>query len=156
MGMPSSWPCLLAATLLFCTGISSAGVAIHIEGIDEELQNAVRDNLQLQQYSDRQISPSQAQRLFAQIESQAAEALQPYGYYNARVQSELKPGEQQGDYQALLRITPGDPVVATDVRVEIGGTARTFPPSARLSRRSTLKWVNVSTMVHMKAARTRS
>jgi translocation and assembly module TamA len=127
MGMPPTWPCLLAATLLLCTRISSATVVIHIEGIDDELQTAVRNNLQLAHYADREISASQAQRLFAQAESQAAEALQPYGYYHARVQSELKAGERPGDYDAFLRIAVGDPVIVTEVRVEIDGSAQELP-----------------------------
>ncbi len=127
MGSPLLRPCVLAATLLLCTRIASAGVTIHIEGIEEQLQAAVRDNLQLTHYGDRQISPSQAQRLFAQAESQAAEALQPYGYYNARVQSELKPGQQPGDYEVSLRIALSDPVTVTNVRVEIDGSARDLP-----------------------------
>lgn len=120
-------PCLLVATLLLCTRISSAGVTLHIEGVEEELQGAVRNNLQLAQYADRQISASQAQRLFAQVESQAAEALQPYGYYNVRVQSELKPGAQPGDYEAFLRIALGDPVIVTAMHVEVGGSAQDLP-----------------------------
>jgi len=127
MGSPPIWLCLLAAALLLCTRIASAGVVVHIEGIEEELQNAVRGNLQLTHYGDRPVSPSQAQRLFSQAESQAAEALQPYGYYNARIQSELKNGQQPGDYEVFLRIALGEPVVVTDVRVEVSGSAPELP-----------------------------
>jgi translocation and assembly module TamA len=118
---------LLAATLSLCTRISTAGVAIHVEGVDDELQNAVRTNLQLQQYADREISSSQAQRLFANAESEAAEALEPYGYYRPHIEAELKPGDESGKYDVFLRITPGEPVTVGEVRIEISGSARDVP-----------------------------
>jgi translocation and assembly module TamA len=118
---------LLAVTLSLCTRITTAGVTVHVEGVDEELQNAVRGNLQLQHYADREISPSQAQRLFANVESEAAEALQPYGYYRARIEAELKPGEQPGNFDVFLRITPGEPVTISEVRIDISGSARDVP-----------------------------
>src|SRR5437868_13846377 len=62
---------------------ASAEVTISFEGIGEELQGAVRAHLELAQYTDREISRRQANRLFADADAQIQQALQPYGYYHA-------------------------------------------------------------------------
>lgn len=118
---------LLLVAVFVCTSTVNAAVAIRIEGVGDELQAAVRNSLQLQQYADREISAVQAQRLFSEVDEEAAKALQPYGYYHADVQSELKPGQQAGSYEVVLRIQPGDPVIVGETKVEVGGAALEIP-----------------------------
>jgi translocation and assembly module TamA len=115
------------AAVLVSASTAGAAVLVRVEGVEDELQAAVRNRLQLQQYADREISASQAQRLFGQAEQEAAEALQPYGYYHANVHGELKPGEQAGSYEVLLRIEPGDPVTVTEAKVDVGSAALEIP-----------------------------
>jgi translocation and assembly module TamA len=115
------------AAVLVCASTAGAAVVVRVEGVADELQAAVRNRLQLQQYADREISPSQAQRLFGQAEQEAAEALQPYGYYHPKVHGELKPGEQAGSYEVVLRIEPGDPVTVTEANVDVGNAALEIP-----------------------------
>lgn len=115
------------AAVLVSASTAGAAVLVRVEGVEGELQAAVRNHLQLQQYADREISASQAQRLFGQAEQEAAEALQPYGYYHANVHGELKPGEQAGSYEVLLRIEPGDPVIVTEANIDVGSAALEIP-----------------------------
>lgn len=125
MGIPSQQPVriLLASLLVLCTQNALAGIAISFEGIDEELQAAARNNLELTQYADRAVSPSQANRLFANAEEEIRLALRPYGYYDARVEGDLQPGEKDGDYRALFKVTRGEPVVVSELSVEVAGSA---------------------------------
>src|SRR5690606_32502874 len=92
----------LAWLLMLCTQISTAGVTVEIEGIDGELEDAARNSLGLQQYAERPISSSQANRLFANATDEIRIALQPYGYYDAVVEGDLQRGEKEGDYRATF------------------------------------------------------
>ncbi len=116
---PKLTACLALACALWSES-SNAKVTITFEGINDELQGAVRAHLELQQYVDREISRRQANRLFSSADQQIQQALQPYGYYHAKVEKELERGEQRGDYSATFRITLGEPVIVNAVRLEIG------------------------------------
>lgn len=125
MGIPPQQPVrVLCVSLLFlCTENASAGIAISFEGIDEELQAAARNGLELTQYADRAVSPSQANRLFAKAEEEIRVALRPYGYYDARVEGDLQRGEKEGDYRAVFKVTRGEPVVVAKLDVSVEGSA---------------------------------
>jgi translocation and assembly module TamA len=99
MRIPPQQPARVAivSLLLLCTENSLAGIAISFEGIDDELQAAARNNLELSQYADRAVSPSQVNRLFAKAEEEIRIAMRPYGYYDARVEGDLQRGEKEGD-----------------------------------------------------------
>jgi translocation and assembly module TamA len=126
MGIPSQQPVrvLFISLLMLCTQNAQAGIAISFEGIDEELQAAARSNLELTQYADRAVSPSQANRLFARAEEEIRLALRPYGYYDARVEGDLQRGEKEGDYRAVFKVTSGEPVVVGKLGVEVDGSAK--------------------------------
>jgi translocation and assembly module TamA len=111
------------ALICLCWSQASAEVTLTFEGISEELQNAVRGHLELAQYADRDVSPRQANSLFADAEKQVQQALQPYGYYHAEVEKDLQRGEQPGDYRAHFRITLGEPMVVDAVRLRVSDDA---------------------------------
>ncbi len=116
-------PCVL----LLCTQIAAAGVAIEFEGLEDEMEAAARNNLEMQQYAERALSPSQANRLFAKAGDEIRIALQPYGYYDARVEGDLSRGEKEGDYRAVFRVTLGEPVKVTRADVAVQGAAAELP-----------------------------
>lgn len=120
-------PFSLALPLLLCTQISSANITIEFEGIEDELEAAARNNLEMQQYAERSLSPAQANRLFAQASEDIREAMQPYGYYHAQVEGDLQKGESEGDYRAMFRVSLGEPVTVAAVDVGIDGTAAKLP-----------------------------
>ena len=118
---------LVACALLLCTNASTAAVAIEFEGIDGELEAAARNGLEMQQYVERSLSPSQVNRLYAKSSEEIRKALQPYGYYHATVEGDLQRGEKEGDYRAIFRVTPGDPVTVAEVSVVVDGSATEVP-----------------------------
>ncbi len=117
----------LAFLLLLCTQISSAGVKVEFEGIKDELETAARNNLELEQYADRSLSPAQANRLFAKANEEIRRALQPYGYYDARVEGDLQPGDKAGEFVAKFRVTLGEPVIVSKESVVVDGPAAELP-----------------------------
>ena len=69
------------------------------------------------------ISSAQIRRLFATADDQIREALEPLGYYDARVESDLQKPGADGTWKATFRVTPGNPVIVEDVRIVVPGPA---------------------------------
>jgi len=109
----------LVAMLLVCTVAAAAPVAITIEGLDDTLKQAALANLSLQKYSDRELTRAQLERMFQQSETQISKALEPYGYYNVRIKSDLQ--EANGKYVARFTVTPGSPAIVQESKVVVQG-----------------------------------
>jgi translocation and assembly module TamA len=119
--------CALVGLLLTCTRIAAAGVEIDIEGLDDELEDQARNNLELQQYADRALSPAQANRLFAKAQDEIRKALEPFGYYHASVEGDLERTDA-GNYRARFRVVPGEPVIVNRADVVVEGSAVELAP----------------------------
>ncbi|MFL6618349.1 MAG: autotransporter assembly complex protein TamA [Povalibacter sp.] len=100
---------------------------MRIEGVDDALQAAVRGNLDVQHYSDREVSRTEAQRLFAGVEEQAVQALRPYGYYHAQAQAKLDEGDKSGDYRITIRVDAGEAVTVSEAQIDVGSEAAQLP-----------------------------
>jgi translocation and assembly module TamA len=124
----SSQPCRHAAlALIACASPSLAAIQIKVDGIDDALQAAVRGNLDAQHYSDRTVSRSEAQRLFARVEQQTADALRPYGYYHVKSEAQLTPGDKDGDYTITVHVESGEPVTVSDTQIQLPDEALKIP-----------------------------
>ncbi|HET9485372.1 MAG TPA: autotransporter assembly complex family protein [Xanthomonadales bacterium] len=119
-----------AALVAGVAGADAARVTTRIEGLDEDLADAVEDTVEIRRYRQRNVSAAQVRRLFERGKAQAAKALEPYGYYHAKVEAEL--AETERGYVATYRIDRGEPVRVTALSIEIDGDAR----ERRLVRRA--------------------
>ena len=61
--------------------------------------------------------------MFATADDQIREALEPLGYYGARVESDLQKPGADGTWKATFRVIPGNPVIVEDVRIVVPGPA---------------------------------
>jgi len=98
----------LLLPLLILAWSAHAGVALHVDGVEDPLKAAVIDRLELSQYAKRDVTAAQATRLYQRVPEQVRAALQPYGYYDASVTGELR--QVGADWQVDLHVTPGEPV----------------------------------------------
>ena len=98
--------CALAALMALATapGVRADTLKVTVSGVDKDMAAAVRANLTASQYANRNdVSATQARVFADDAAAQAAAALQPYGYYNAAVASDL---QHQGSQWTLnLRVT---------------------------------------------------
>ena len=90
-----------------------------IEGLPNELADAVRANLTLQNYATRDVTAAQIRRLFNGSEKEIQAALEPYGYYNVSVASTLQTTDK--GLNALFRVTSGEPVIVKNSKVLVSG-----------------------------------
>ncbi|MGA9332943.1 MAG: BamA/TamA family outer membrane protein [Rudaea sp.] len=107
--------CLLMAILAW--PLHAGTLAVQIDGVDGEIKTAATDATGILQYAKRDVSAAQAQRLYAHAPAAIARALEPYGYFNAGTDGELKQTAQ--GWVCVLHVRPGEPttVAAFDVVV---------------------------------------
>src|SRR5690606_19836204 len=114
-----------SALILACAMLQAqaARVVIEIDGVNGELRESALGTLRLQQYTDRDVSPVQIRRLFDGADEEIRRGLEPFGYYQVRVERRL---EQQpdGNFIAKFQVAPDDPVIVRDANVEVAGDAR--------------------------------
>ena len=97
----------------------AAHVSVKLDGLDGEMRSAALGAIELEQYTKRDVSHAQIRRLYARAEGQIQSALEPYGYYNVRVEGDLS--NEGEDFRAVLVVQPGDPVKITSVDIRIDG-----------------------------------
>lgn len=114
----------LAAFLssLACVPAHAERVSVAVEGVEGDVLESVRASIELHQYEDREVSPVEVRRLFERADEQIRQSLEPFGYYDADVDSKLERPEP-GKYHASFRIKPGEPVIVRKERVVVSGDA---------------------------------
>lgn len=114
---------LFPVAMLYIASFGAAAatprIAIEIEGLSSEQTDAARANLELQQYLERDVSTTQLRRLVTRGEDQIRRALEPYGFYDAQVRSELL--GQDGSYRASFKVQPGERVIVRNANVAVHG-----------------------------------
>jgi translocation and assembly module TamA len=113
--------------VLVTSSAFAARVTLNVDAPDGEVAEVAKVAPELSQYVDKDVSPSQIRRLFATADDQIRVALEPLGYYGARVESDLQKAGNDGTWKATFRVIPGDPVIVEDVRIGIPGTAGEQP-----------------------------
>src|SRR5262245_55320615 len=118
-------PFSLALGLTATLSARAAEVSVAITGLRGDLEEAARASLTLTQRHERDLTAAQVRSLFARGKEEIRRALEPYGYYNARVQGRL--GNNAKGYRAQFDVTPGNPVTVSQSRVEVAGAAAQRP-----------------------------
>jgi translocation and assembly module TamA len=111
---------------LVCTATFADRVTVTIHGLEEEMLESARANLELKQYEDRDVTASQVRRLFDRGKEQIARSLEPFGFYNPDIEGRLERPEP-GRFHAIFAVDRGEPVIVQQVRVEV------TPEAARLA-----------------------
>jgi translocation and assembly module TamA len=122
---------LLLPLVLWATA-AHAGVRLTVDGVADPLKAAAISGVELSQYAKREVSDAQVRRLVERAPDQVRAALQPYGYYDATVTSDL---QQVGkDWRVTLHVKPGEPVKVATVDVQLDETAAKIAPLRRARR----------------------
>ncbi len=92
-----------------------------IDGVSEPELSNVRNHLEpFQLTRSSRFSQRHLENLRHKSERRAREALRPYGYYHATVNSEIR-NTREGGWVIELHITPGPPMVIREVNLGIQG-----------------------------------
>jgi len=114
---------ILAAFWLASAAAAAQGVEVEITGVDGALRDNVAAFLSLKRYaSSKDLDQDRVDRLALRADREAKDALRPFGYYDAKVETRVTPVEK--GWKAVITVTPGEPVVLGDAQVEIVGPGR--------------------------------
>ncbi|MGA9853046.1 MAG: autotransporter assembly complex family protein [Gammaproteobacteria bacterium] len=114
----------LAALLLSATVHAAAPqVDVQVQGVPGELLKNVLAYLSIYTYRDSPtLNQSLVERLHARAPQEIKNALEPFGYYQPTVKSDLE--ETSTGWTAHYIITPGTPVLVRGVDVEVSGEGK--------------------------------
>lgn len=115
----------LALLLPWLLGIGCAHAAtleLKLDGVEGPLKDAAAAASGIAQYAGRDVSAAQAKRLFDHAPAQIATALEPYGYYHATANGELK--QTPDGFVAVLHVTLGEPTVVETFELVLPDPAR--------------------------------
>ncbi len=114
---------LAAVLVLGAVAPARADIRVTVEGVDGAIRANVLAYLSLQRYATLDdLQPDLVNRLVQRAEGEVVDALRPFGYYAPTVTTELTGDPKR--WLARIVVTPGEPVLLTDVDVEIDGPGR--------------------------------
>jgi translocation and assembly module TamA len=115
---------------------SPADASLEIEGVDGDLERNVRAFVSL---DDEPCDAEEwlVRRRYRALEKQAREALEPFGFYQPSIRSELTTGADC--WRATLEIDPGEPTRYRNVDIVIMGAAASDAAFDNLPRREALQ-----------------
>jgi translocation and assembly module TamA len=114
---------LLPAAVLFAAVANAARVDVQIDGLSEEMRDAVRATLELNQYEKRDISAATLRSAWRDSDEQIRRALEPFGYYDSQVDKDLT-GDEASGWKAKFTVKPGDPAIVRNTHVEVRGEGK--------------------------------
>ncbi|MGF6709966.1 translocation and assembly module TamA [Luteibacter sp. W1I16] len=123
---------LLLLPWFLMPSIAHAGIVLNVDGVDENLRNAIVASVELSQYAKRDVTAAQVRRLYEKAPDEVQTALRPYGYYEATATGDLK--QVGNDWQVTLHVVTGTPVQVTAVNVDMDKDAAKIPAIRRALR----------------------
>ena len=125
--------CLL---LLLCCAAplwAADPVRVEVTGVEGEALHNVQEALTLPNglVRDGKVDRLWLERFARQAKEKSRLALEPYGYYNARVACRIE--QDRGEYRLLVSVEPGEPVRLSEVQVELQGPGGAEAPLRRLA-----------------------
>ena len=128
-------PGLLVLLVLVCSPVAADELTVKVTGLKEPLLSQVRDSIQTYAFSGKsRLSARRLQQTVESAKRKAAQALRPYGYYHAEVESSLTQSSEQA-WTLTLKVKPGPPVLISAVTVELSGAGADTPKLRRWKKR---------------------
>lgn len=113
----------IVAGLLIAAGSRAAGVDVDIQGLEEEQRDAVRATLQIDEYGKGPVSAAELRAAYKDADQQVRQALEPFGYYDVRVDKSLT-GDEASGWKARITVHPGEPTIVRRTQVEVVGEGK--------------------------------
>ncbi len=146
MNRARHFPLLLALLMLLAglwcrpaPGAESVQLEVVVEGLDDDLENNALGFLEIERRrKDPHLNELWIKRLHKRAPGEIRRALQPFGYYDAKVTPRL---EQTGPgrWRAVYRVDPGPRTRVTEVNIRLTGEGADEPALKEAVKRFPLK-----------------
>ncbi len=100
-------------------------VRVDIGGVGGDLLNNVRSYLSITRYIGKDLSEARVRQLHLKATAEIDQALQPFGYYEPKVQASIKLIE--GQWQVRYQIDPGPATRVSQIDIQLIGPGRDDP-----------------------------
>lgn len=130
---------LLPCALLLAGAPALAGIDVQVRGLGSDERDNAYAQLSILEYAKRTdadratYDPADVQRLFKQGEAEIKTALQPFGWYNIKVTSELQ--GTAPDWTAIYTVDAGPETDIASIDIRITGDGLDYEPLQRLVER---------------------
>ena len=115
----------LALLILFSSTsiqLFASNLSITIDGVNDEQENNIRSALSIEQLENQDVTNTSRLRYLNNLaESEIKTALQPLGFYEPRIQTELT--KTDNEWHAHYSVTPGKPLLIARVDLQLSGAA---------------------------------
>jgi len=112
--------------VMLAQAVRAVPLTVKIEGLDQKLRDHVETYLDIfQAQDDKKLTVTHLQRLHDKAPEQIKTALEVYGYYQARVQADLR--QEDETWIATYTVEPGDPIRITQLNIAVDGDGSTNP-----------------------------
>ncbi len=102
-------------------------VEVKVEGVSGDLLRNIQGHLSLYQArKNRRLTPRRLRRLAARAKEEIRKALEPFGYYHARVDGGLEK-ESDGRWLARYLVQPGPRVKVVEAKIALTGAGKKEP-----------------------------
>ncbi len=123
------WFCLGLLLTLFAPIVSAVELSVQVNGVRGKLLANVKAYLDIEkETSNPAVLRSRVQRLHELVPDQIKRALQPFGYYKARVRSSLSVDGKR--ITARYQVDPGPAVRLAKVNIQVSGAGHDDPKLA--------------------------
>lgn len=140
--------------MLLLVAWPAAAIEVVVEGLPRDLRKPVLEQLSIeQQKSEPGLSPAAIRALHARAAEEIRTALQPHGYYRAKVTAELTSGEQ--GFVARYRVEPGPALRIGTLDLQVTGDGLADPAIAALLKDFPLRQGEVLDQEQYEAAKMR-
>jgi len=112
--------CLLLLSLMPVAGLAELSVT----GVDGDLEKNIRAYVSLAS-EPCDAEPWRIRRRYRALQAEVNKSLEPFGYYNARIETALENSEDC--WHASLNVDPGEPVKLRTIEIDIDGAAALDP-----------------------------
>jgi translocation and assembly module TamA len=114
---------ILAASWLASITAAAQGIDVEIAGVEGALHDNVAAFLSVKRYAGAaDLDQDRVDRLVLRAQSEATDALRPYGYYEAHAETTVTTVDR--GWKVLVTVTPGDPVLLQEAEIAITGPGR--------------------------------
>ncbi len=127
--------CLLWGTVFVCFAHGAEPVTVVVEGISGDARKNVEKALELPYglVKDGKVERLWLERFVRSADRKILAALEPFGYYSARVAVHLE-NPQPDVYLIRAGVEPGSPVIVADIRVSLAGAGAAEPSLVALAK----------------------
>jgi translocation and assembly module TamA len=113
---------LLALLLVALAMPAHAEIQVEVRGVAEDVRANILAYLSFERYKvSDDLSREFVDRLQERCEREVRSAMRPFGFYDPKVTSEVRREGNGDDYQVLIDVTPGQPVLVDKVEVNVTG-----------------------------------